>query len=136
MRPARGRHTLDSAHVSAPGTGAASPSAAPGPAGGSDGTGRVSREQVAALASLARLEVTDDELALFAGQLEVILGAVARVGEVAAPDVPGTSHAVPLVNVLRDDVVAPSLPREAALAGAPDVEDDRFRVPRIVGEQA
>ena len=97
---------------------------------------RVTRDEVAALASLARLEVTEAELDLFAGQLDVILGAVARVGEVAAPDVPGTSHAVPLVNVLRPDVNAPSLQREDALAGAPDVEDDRFRVPRIVGEEA
>ncbi|MHA3701443.1 Asp-tRNA(Asn)/Glu-tRNA(Gln) amidotransferase subunit GatC [Jatrophihabitans sp. YIM 134969] len=99
-------------------------------------TARVTRDEVATLASLARLEVTDAELDLFAGQLDVILGAVARVGEVAAPDVPGTSHAVPLVNVYRPDVNVPSLDREAALAGAPDVEDDRFRVPRIVGEEA
>lgn len=94
----------------------------------------VTRDQVAALARLARLDLGEAELDQFAGQLGDILHAVARVGEVAAPDVPGTSHAVPLVNVLRPDEVAPSLPREAVLAGAPDVEDDRFRVPRIVAE--
>ena len=88
------------------------------------------------LARLARLELTDDEATLFAGQLDVILAAVARVGEVAAADVPPTSHAVPLTNVLRADEVRPCLPREAVLAGAPAVEDDKFRVPRILGEEA
>ena len=80
--------------------------------------------------------MTDDELDLFAGQLADILGHVARVGEVAADDIPPTTHAVPLSNVLRPDEVRPSLPREAVLAGAPDVEDDKFRVPRILGEEA
>lgn len=96
----------------------------------------MTRDDVAALASLARLQVSDAELDLFAGQLDAILDAVARVGEVAAADIPGTSHAVPLVNVLRDDVVTPSLSRAAALSGAPDVENDRFRVPQIVSDQA
>ena len=73
---------------------------------------RVTRADVAHLARLARLEVTDAELDLFAGQLEVILGAVARVGEVAAADIPPTSHAVPMTNVFRPDEVRPSLPRE------------------------
>jgi len=91
---------------------------------------------VAHLARLARLAVTDDELDLFAGQLDVILGAVARVGEVAAADIPPTTHAVPLSNVLRPDVVVASLPREAVLAGAPAVEDDKFRVPRILDEES
>lgn len=88
------------------------------------------------MARLARLAVTEDELDLFAGQLDVILSAVARVGEVAAADIPPTTHAVPLTNVLREDVVVPSLPREDVLAGAPDVEDDKFRVPRILSEEA
>lgn len=94
--------------------------------------GTISREEVAHLARLSRLAVTDEELDLFAGQLDVILNAVARVGEVTAGDIPPTSHAVPLTNVLRDDVVIPGLPREDALAGAPDVEQGRFRVPRIL----
>jgi aspartyl-tRNA(Asn)/glutamyl-tRNA(Gln) amidotransferase subunit C len=96
----------------------------------------ISRDDVAHLARLARLAVTDDELDLFAGQLDVILGAVARVGEVAAADIPPTTHAVPLSNVLRPDEVAPSLPREAVLAEAPAVEDAKFRVPRILTEEA
>jgi aspartyl-tRNA(Asn)/glutamyl-tRNA(Gln) amidotransferase subunit C len=84
---------------------------------------------------LARLAVTDEELDLFAGQLDVILGAVARIGDVAAADIPPTSHAVPLVNVFREDALMPSLPVEEVLAGAPAVEDNRFRVPRILGEE-
>ncbi len=96
--------------------------------------GRISRDEVAHLAHLARLAVTEDELDLFAGQLDVILGAVARVGEVAAADIPPTTHAVPLSNVLRPDEVRPCLPRDAVLAGAPAVEDDKFRVPRILSE--
>jgi aspartyl-tRNA(Asn)/glutamyl-tRNA(Gln) amidotransferase subunit C len=96
----------------------------------------ISREEVAHLARLSRLAVTEEELDTFAGQLDVILQAVARVGEVAAADIPPTSHSVPLTNVLRDDVVRPGLVREDALAGAPDAEDGRFRVPRILEEEA
>jgi aspartyl-tRNA(Asn)/glutamyl-tRNA(Gln) amidotransferase subunit C len=94
----------------------------------------ISRAQVAHLARLSRLAVTDEELDRFAGQLDVILQAVARVGEVATADIPPTSHSVPLTNVFREDEITPGLPREAALAGAPDPAHDRFRVPRILEE--
>jgi len=97
--------------------------------------GGITREEVAHLARLARLAVTEPELATFAGQLEVILQAVARVGEVAAAEIPPTSHAVPLTNVLREDEIAPCLPRPEALAGAPDRAQWRFRVPRILEEE-
>ena len=96
----------------------------------------ITREQVAHLARLSRLALDDAELDALAGELGVILGAVDRVGEVAAADVPPTSHAVPLENVTRPDVVRPSLPREDVLAGAPWAEDGRFRVPRILDEDA
>jgi len=96
----------------------------------------ISRDEVAHLAHLARLAVTEQELDTFADQLGVILEAVARVGEVTAADIPPTSHAVPLTNVMRDDVEVPGLSREDALAGAPDAADDRFRVPRILDEEA
>jgi aspartyl-tRNA(Asn)/glutamyl-tRNA(Gln) amidotransferase subunit C len=95
----------------------------------------ISREEVAHLARLARLAVTDEELDVFAGQLDVILGAVARVGEVAADDIPPTTHAVPLTNVLRPDEVRPCLDRDAALAAAPAAEEGRFQVPRILTEE-
>ncbi len=96
----------------------------------------LTRDEVAHLARLARLAVTDAELDVFAGQLDVILGAVARVGEVAAADIPPTSHAVAMTNVFRPDEVRPSLPRDEVLAQAPAVEDNKFRVPRILMEQA
>ena len=95
----------------------------------------ISREEVAHLARLSRLAVTDEELDRFAGQLDVILQAVARVGEVAAADIPPTSHSVPLTNVLREDVIAPCLDRDDALAAAPDAFAHRFRVPRILDEE-
>jgi aspartyl-tRNA(Asn)/glutamyl-tRNA(Gln) amidotransferase subunit C len=94
----------------------------------------ITREDVAHLARLARIALSDAELDHFAGQLEVILGAVARVGEVAADDIPPTSHALPLTNVFRDDEVRPSLAPEEVLAAAPAAEDGRFRVPRILDE--
>jgi aspartyl-tRNA(Asn)/glutamyl-tRNA(Gln) amidotransferase subunit C len=96
----------------------------------------ISRDEVAHLARLARLAVTEEELDKFAGQLDVILESVARVGEVAAADIPPTSHAVRLTNVFRDDLPRPGLTQEQALAGAPAVEQGRFRVPRILGEEA
>ena len=96
----------------------------------------ISRDEVAHLARLARLAVTDDELDTFAGQLDVILRSVASVSEVAADDIPPTSHAVPLSNVFRDDLVRPGLTCQQALAGAPAAEDGRFRVPRILGGQS
>jgi aspartyl-tRNA(Asn)/glutamyl-tRNA(Gln) amidotransferase subunit C len=95
----------------------------------------ISRDEVAHLARLARLAVTDDELDLFAGQLDAILNAVAQVSEVSQQDVPPTSHAVPLTNVFREDVVRPCLTQQQALAGAPAAEEGRFRVPRILGEE-
>jgi len=95
----------------------------------------ISREEVAHLASLSRLAVTEEELDKFAGQLDVILQSVARIGDVAADDIPPTSHSVPLTNVYRDDVVQPSLKQEDVLAGAPDTAQGRFRVPRILSEE-
>lgn len=96
----------------------------------------ITRADVAHLARLARLALPDDELDHLATQLDVILTAVARVGEVAAGDIPPTSHPLPLTNVLRPDVVRRSLTPAEALAAAPAVEDDRFRVPRILDEEA
>jgi aspartyl-tRNA(Asn)/glutamyl-tRNA(Gln) amidotransferase subunit C len=95
----------------------------------------ISREEVAHLARLSRLAVTEQELDRFAGQLDVILQSVARIGEVAAEDIPPTSHSVPLTNVYRDDELWPCLTQEEALSGAPDAYEGRFRVPRILDEE-
>lgn len=80
--------------------------------------------------------MSDDELDAMAGQLDVILRAVGRVQEVAAADIPPTSHAVPLTNVLRPDEPGPCLSAEEALAAAPAAEEQRFRVPRILDVEA
>ena len=94
----------------------------------------ITREEVAHLARLSRLELKAEELDHFAEQLTAIVDAVARVSEIAAEDVPPTSHPLPLTNVMRPDVVRPSLTPAEALAGAPAAEEQRFRVPQILGE--
>ena len=91
---------------------------------------------VARLAQLARIDLTDDDLAKLAPQLDVILDAVAQVSTVAGPDIPPTSHALPITNVFRSDEVRPSLLVADVLAAAPAAEEGRFRVPRILDEGA
>ena len=95
----------------------------------------ISREQVAHLGRLARLSLTDDELDHYSVQLADILAAVARVSEVATPEVPATSHPMPLQNVFREDEPRSCLPQADVLAGAPQAQDERFRVPRILDEE-
>jgi aspartyl-tRNA(Asn)/glutamyl-tRNA(Gln) amidotransferase subunit C len=96
----------------------------------------ISREDVAHLAALARISLTDAELDHFSEQLAQILTAVARVQEVAGADVPATSHPLPLTNVTRADIARPGLTPDEALSGAPAAEEQRFRVPQILGEEA
>jgi aspartyl-tRNA(Asn)/glutamyl-tRNA(Gln) amidotransferase subunit C len=84
------------------------------------------------VAKLARLHLTDDERARLREQLGAILEHAAKVGEVAADDVPPTASPIPRANVFREDVPEPSLPADEALRNAPEREDDRFKVPRIV----
>ena len=100
------------------------------------GSTAISRVEVAHLARLARLALSDDELDRFAGQLDVIITSVARVAEVVADDIPPTSHSLPLTNVMRDDEARPGLTQDEALSGAPAAEQGRFRVPRILDEEA
>jgi aspartyl-tRNA(Asn)/glutamyl-tRNA(Gln) amidotransferase subunit C len=83
------------------------------------------------VAKLARLDLSDDEIARLRAQLAQILEHAARVGEVAAADVPPTASPIPRANVYRDDVPEPSLPVDEALRNAPERDGDRFRVPRI-----
>ena len=84
------------------------------------------------VARLARLELTDEEKARLRDQLGVILENAAKVSEVATDDVPPTAYAIARSNVLRPDEVAPSLTVEEVLSNAPEVEDDRFKVPKVV----
>ena len=95
----------------------------------------LSRDEVRHLADLARIELDDAELDHLAPQLSVILESIASIAEVAAADIPPTSHAIPLTNVFREDVVRPSLTAAQALSGAPASEQDRFSVPRILGDE-
>ena len=95
----------------------------------------ITRDEVAHLARLSRLDLSDQELDHFAGQLDVIIAAVARVQEVAAEGIPPTTHALPITNVFRDDTEVPCLGTRAALDQAPASEQDRFRVPRILAEE-
>lgn len=94
----------------------------------------ISREDVAHLAGLARLELSDAELESFAGQLTDILDHVQAVSDVAADDVPAMSHPTAISNVYRADVVTPGLRPEQALDQAPASDEQRFEVPQILGE--
>ncbi|AQX14701.1 asparaginyl/glutamyl-tRNA amidotransferase subunit C [Tessaracoccus lapidicaptus] len=95
----------------------------------------ITADDVARLGALARIRLTEQECHDLAPELNVILDSVRSVSEVAGPDVPMATHAIPLTNVFRDDVVTPSLTQDQALSGAPDQEDGRFRVPQILGEE-
>ncbi|MSO42716.1 MAG: Asp-tRNA(Asn)/Glu-tRNA(Gln) amidotransferase subunit GatC [Candidatus Planktophila sp.] len=96
----------------------------------------LSSDDVANLARLARIQMSEEELVSFSNEFTVILNAVARVQEVAGADVEPTSHPLPLRNVFRPDVVVPSFTPKEALSGAPAQEESRFRVPQILGEEA
>lgn len=96
----------------------------------------LSTEEVQHIARLARLGLDDEEMERLRPQLSDIIAYAEKVGEVAAEDVPPTGHAFPLRNVLREDVPRESLPPQEALSTAPQAEDGRFHVPRIVGEEA
>ncbi|MCL2542879.1 MAG: Asp-tRNA(Asn)/Glu-tRNA(Gln) amidotransferase subunit GatC [Nocardioidaceae bacterium] len=95
----------------------------------------LSRDEVRHLADLARIDLSDAELDHLAPQLNVILESVASIQGVAGDDVVPTSHPIPMTNVFREDVVRPSLTPEQALSGAPEAEDDKFSVPRILGDE-
>lgn len=96
----------------------------------------ITRDEVAYLAHLARIDLTDAELDHLAPQLAQIIESVATVSEVATDEIPPSSHAISLTNVFRRDEVRPSLSPEEALSGAPEVEQQRFSVPRILAEEA
>ena len=91
----------------------------------------ITREDVLHVAKLARLALTEEELARLGGQLDAILDAISKVSELDLEGVPPTSHPLDLVNVLADDEARPSLTRDDALANAPDPEDGFFGVPAV-----
>ncbi|GAA1332768.1 Asp-tRNA(Asn)/Glu-tRNA(Gln) amidotransferase subunit GatC [Brachybacterium rhamnosum] len=95
----------------------------------------IGRDDVARLADLARIQLTDEEVDRLSGEFDAIMDAVASVSEVATADVPATSHPIPMTNVYREDVVTDTLTQEQALAAAPQAEDGRFAVPQILGEE-
>jgi aspartyl-tRNA(Asn)/glutamyl-tRNA(Gln) amidotransferase subunit C len=95
----------------------------------------ISRDEVAHLARLSRLALTDEELDRYAGQLDSILSHVQVISQVAA-DVAATASPNPIVNVTRPDEIAQCLSPDEALSGAPAVEEQRFMVPQILGEDA
>jgi aspartyl-tRNA(Asn)/glutamyl-tRNA(Gln) amidotransferase subunit C len=95
---------------------------------------QITREDVAHVAGLARLRITDDELDTFTEQLAKVLDHARDVEALDVADVPPTAHPYPLVNVLRDDEERPCLERDAVLEAAPAVEDSQFRVPPVLGE--
>ncbi|MFM8254426.1 MAG: Asp-tRNA(Asn)/Glu-tRNA(Gln) amidotransferase subunit GatC [Actinomycetota bacterium] len=97
---------------------------------------RISRDEVARIAALARITLREEELGDLAGQIDGILDAVAVVQEAAGVDVPAMSHPLEITNVTRPDVILPSLTPDEALSGAPASEESRFRVPQILGEEA
>ena len=92
----------------------------------------ISPEEVRNVARLARLSLTDEELERTREELDAILAYIDKLRELDVEGVEPTSHAVPLVNVMRDDEITPVLSQEAALANAPDRAGELFRVPRII----
>lgn len=95
---------------------------------------RLTRQDAAYVARLARIDLSDEELDRFAGQLADVLEHAAAVSSLDTAGVAPTAHPLPLRNVMRPDEVRPSLKRSEVLAAAPDSEDGRFRVPPILGE--
>lgn len=95
----------------------------------------ISAEQVAHLANLARIALTEEEIEHLTAELGQIMQAVEKVSEVATPDVPPTSHPIPMQNVFRDDVVGETLTVEQTLSGAPESDGARFVVSAILGEE-
>ncbi len=95
---------------------------------------QISRDEVAHLARLARLSLTDSELDSFAGQLDAILGHVSQIQAVDVTDVEPTDNPLKSVNITRPDAVEPCLTQDQAVAQAPKAVDGRFAVPRILGE--
>lgn len=97
-------------------------------------SGEITRDEVAHVASLARLRLTDEDLTTFTEQLCVVLETAAALNSLDLSEVEPMAQPYPLSNVMRPDVIVPSLDRDEVLAQAPDAEDGRFKVPPALGE--
>jgi aspartyl-tRNA(Asn)/glutamyl-tRNA(Gln) amidotransferase subunit C len=95
---------------------------------------RLTRQDAAYVARLARIELSDEELDCYAAQLADVLEHAAAIAALDTDGIEATAHPLPLRNVMRPDEARPSLPRDEVLAQAPAVEGGRFRVPPILGE--
>jgi len=95
----------------------------------------ISRDEVARVAALARIDLTDTEVTKIFKDLSVIINSVAAVSEIATPEVPKTSHPLPLTNVFREDVPEASVNLAEVLAMAPEAQSNMFVVPQILGEE-
>jgi len=95
---------------------------------------RLTEQQVRQVAKLARLNCSDEEITLFTGQLSAILEYVAQLEELDTQGVEPLAHCLPVHNVLREDVVRPSLSNEEALKNAPQRDGEFFSVPKVLGE--
>ena len=95
----------------------------------------ISTAEVARVAALARVALTDAEVERLAKELDDVASSFARVNSVVSAEIPATSHPVPLTNVMREDVPGPTLDVEELLAGAPSSEDSMFLVPQILGDE-
>jgi aspartyl-tRNA(Asn)/glutamyl-tRNA(Gln) amidotransferase subunit C len=93
---------------------------------------KITREEVAHVARLARLEMSDTEMDQFTGQLNAILQYADKLNEIDTKDIRPTAHVLPLQNVFREDKTRPCLANDKALANAPEAEDGMFRVPRVI----
>lgn len=95
----------------------------------------ISRDEVSRVAELARIDLSPQETQRLAGELDVIVDAIAQISSVVTPDIPPTSNPLALVNVFREDVPEPAMSIEDVMSGAPAHEDGRFAVPQILGEE-
>lgn len=93
---------------------------------------KITAADVEHVARLARLELSDEEKNLFAGQMDAILAYVEKLNELNTDGILPTSHAVPMENAFREDITQPSIGTDKALANAPDKADDFYRVPKVI----
>lgn len=96
----------------------------------------ISTDEVARVAALARVALSEEEVTRLAGELDAVASAFARVTSVVTPDLPATSHPVPLTNVMCADASAPPLDLDELLEGAPQAQDSMFLVPQILGGES